>query len=101
MFKSASENEGKPMKILSMLLAMFSVLVIIQCTRASSPTSPGNNSLSLNKQFDSAAVNLKIEESITIDQKFTIKFQNVTGDSRCPVDVTCVWAGNGERVFFC
>ena len=27
-------------------------------------------------------------------QKLRIRFAEVTQDSRCPVDVTCVWAGN-------
>ncbi len=26
----------------------------------------------------------------------TVRFEGVTGDSRCPVDVTCVWAGDAE-----
>jgi hypothetical protein len=29
-------------------------------------------------------------------QKLRIRFAEVTQDSRCPVDVTCVWAGNAS-----
>ena len=27
---------------------------------------------------------------------FSVRFASVTNDSRCPADVTCVWAGNAE-----
>jgi hypothetical protein len=26
----------------------------------------------------------------------TVRFEGVTSDSRCPIDVTCVWAGDAE-----
>ncbi len=84
------------MSRINKLLIIIIVIVGVQCARTSEPTSPNNNTLSLSKQFDSAAVNLNVGEAITINQKFKIKFQNVTGDSRCPVDVTCVWEGNAE-----
>ncbi|MEW6194169.1 MAG: hypothetical protein AB1521_03315 [Bacteroidota bacterium] len=84
------------MNQINKLLIIVIAVVSVRCARTSEPTSPNNNTLSLSKQFDSAAVNLNIGESITINQKFTLKFQNVTGDSRCPIDVTCVWEGNAE-----
>lgn len=32
-------------------------------------------------------------------EDITIKFEQVVADSRCPVDVVCVWAGNAEVLF--
>ena len=35
---------------------------------------------------------MKVGESTTVDG-LTIEFMDVTQDSRCPIDVTCIWAG--------
>lgn len=37
-------------------------------------------------------------ERVVVDDTFTVSFRDVTEDSRCPTDVTCVWAGNGAVV---
>jgi len=43
------------------------------------------------------AIVLKVGEQVTISgTELTIKFSSVAEDSRCPVDVVCIWAGNGE-----
>lgn len=40
---------------------------------------------------------LKLGETITIGRnKASIEFVDVLEDSRCPSNVTCVWAGNGK-----
>jgi hypothetical protein len=37
---------------------------------------------------------------VTLDGgRLRIRFARVESDSRCPVDVTCVWAGNAELLF--
>lgn len=38
---------------------------------------------------------MKIGESITVGE-LRLTFRAVEGDSRCPTDVVCVWAGDGE-----
>ncbi|HXU35449.1 MAG TPA: hypothetical protein VN937_03730 [Blastocatellia bacterium] len=38
------------------------------------------------------------EEVVVRDEKVRIKFRSVPMDSRCPSDVVCGWAGNGEVV---
>ena len=38
---------------------------------------------------------LKIGESTTIND-LRLTFRSVEGDSRCPTDVVCVWAGDAE-----
>ena len=36
-------------------------------------------------------------ETVTLEgENLSIRFVRVTEDSRCPVDVQCVWAGNGQ-----
>jgi len=36
------------------------------------------------------------EQAQTTDGKLTVFFIGVSGDSRCPTDVVCVWEGNGQ-----
>jgi len=38
---------------------------------------------------------MKIGESFTVGE-LRLTFRAVEGDSRCPTDVVCVWAGDGE-----
>ena len=42
-----------------------------------------------------ATVVLRVGESHTFGPS-VVQFSEVKGDSRCPVDVVCVWAGNAE-----
>lgn len=41
-------------------------------------------------------IKLKINEQKAVDKNISIKFVAVLNDSRCPVDVDCVWAGNAK-----
>lgn len=41
------------------------------------------------------AFNLRVGQQVTLKgERLRIKFVAVEGDSRCPKDVTCIWAGN-------
>ncbi|MDD5321662.1 MAG: hypothetical protein PHD43_13825 [Methylococcales bacterium] len=43
---------------------------------------------------------LGIGQTVSIEgEKLVIKFKAVLEDSRCPVNVVCVWAGNGKVEF--
>ena len=43
---------------------------------------------------------LKAGQEVTLDgERLRIKFAAVEGDSRCPSDVTCIWAGNAAVRF--
>lgn len=44
---------------------------------------------------DTTTVELPIGQAATLGA-VSIRFDSVGGDSRCPTDVTCVWAGNAE-----
>jgi hypothetical protein len=40
---------------------------------------------------------IKVGRVVTLDGgNLRVRFDRVASDSRCPVDVTCVWAGNAE-----
>ena len=43
---------------------------------------------------------LKVGRAVTLDGgNLRVRLARVASDSRCPVDVTCVWAGNAEVLF--
>lgn len=39
---------------------------------------------------------LHIGQRAKLDDVFSVLFKAVIKDSRCPINVTCVWAGNGK-----
>ncbi|HYJ45315.1 MAG TPA: hypothetical protein VEV81_01790 [Pyrinomonadaceae bacterium] len=46
----------------------------------------------LNQNFD-----LRVGQTVSIEgTRLKVGFQSVVEDSRCPEDVTCVWAGNAK-----
>lgn len=45
-------------------------------------------------------ITIHINQTLTnAEDGFTIRFDSVTTDSRCPDRVICVWAGNAQTVF--
>ncbi|TDX86431.1 hypothetical protein [Epilithonimonas xixisoli] len=43
---------------------------------------------------DSKTISIEINKKITIpNSKISLEFKEIVEDSRCPVDVTCVWEG--------
>lgn len=78
---------------LFVFLAAFGLLSLTGCP------SPGGD----------CAVDFRVGESFTLDQgttacltgaeTFTIRFDSISGDSRCPVGVQCIWAGRVDGVF--
>jgi len=78
------------------LFVFVTILSVISCSRNSDPTSPDNQKLTLNKGTDSAVVSLKYKQRAVVNEELTVKFEGVTADSRCPIDLRCVWAGDGE-----
>ena len=84
------------MKFSKLLLVIVIVITAAACSRNSEPTSPENQELTLNKETDSATVFLQYNQKAIVNGELTIQFEGVAGDSRCPEDVNCVWAGDGE-----
>jgi hypothetical protein len=78
------------LKIIIMIAGFLTVvgLLFAGCSTESSPRA----GISLGQQF-----NLPVGQSVTIKgENLTIKFEKVTGDSRCPSGVQCVWAGEAK-----
>jgi hypothetical protein len=38
------------------------------------------------------------EVAVTADRALFVTFQGIESDSRCPIDVTCVWSGNAAAI---
>jgi hypothetical protein len=63
------------------ILGLF-ILLLLGCEATSAPD-PGDELV------------IKYGQTI-VDRNISIKFQGLGEDSRCPLDVECVWAGNAE-----
>ena len=75
------------MRLVNLLIAC---LIFFSC----SDSLTNYNEVSLDKEFS-----LGVGESAIISQHgITIKFKWVDDDSRCPMDVLCIWAGNAVVV---
>ena len=71
--------------ILSLVIALSAIL---------GPCAREQRSVALNQEFA-----IKAGETISLEGSgVTISFSEVADDSRCPKDVTCVWAGNAKVV---
>ena len=78
-------------KILSVTLFVIS---IICCKENVDSTSPNTPAVVINNIIDSVLVKINFGQEVSIENNITIKFDGVN-DSRCPMDVICVWAGDG------
>jgi hypothetical protein len=75
-----------------MKLAALTLLFLFMVTFAHPVVSV--KSPALNQSFD-----LKVGQTVSVqDTPLKVSFQSVAKDSRCPEDVTCVWAGNATVV---
>ena len=74
---------------------LYTYIFVIIALIWSIPASAGSAKVSLDKEFS-----LGIGQSASIDgEKLVIKFKAVLEDSRCPINVVCVLAGNGKVEF--
>ena len=66
------------------------LLAMVASAACDSATSP-SGTVPLGQPFE-----LPVGQSATIgDELLTVSFQSVTADSRCPIGVLCIWAGEG------
>lgn len=86
------------MRRASMVAVLSPVLLALGATGCGNPTAP-------DQTRDSALLTLSREivlqygEDIRLEGSvLRLNFGEVLEDSRCPVDVTCVWQGNGKVV---
>jgi hypothetical protein len=67
------------------LLLTLAVITFAACDSATSPT----HAVSLGQPFE-----LPVGQAATIENELlVVSFQSVTADSRCPIGVLCIWAG--------
>ena len=62
---------------------------------SSEVTATSQNSQTVSQQELGRAFAMKIGETIQLND-LRLTFRSVEGDSRCPVDAVCVWAGDAE-----
>ena len=71
------------------LLIAMAISLLLTATVDSSCATTSPTSAALGQEFT-----LAVGQSAAISgENITIKFVDVTGDSRCPRNVTCIWAG--------
>src|SRR6185295_3368983 len=79
------------------LTAAVLIATLAACSSSTSTDVSSNpqTSQTVSEQELGKAFGMKIGESITLNG-LRITFRSVDADSRCPTDVVCVWAGDGE-----
>lgn len=76
------------------IIILFLVLIFSSCSQNSELTYPAAQFITLKN--DSALVHLNYKEEVIINNELAVKFEGVAADSRCPINVDCIWAGDGE-----
>ena len=76
------------------------LLITAALAACSSSTSTGTDakaqtSQTVTQREIGEAFDMKIGETITVGD-LRLTFRSVEGDSRCPIDAICVWAGDAE-----
>jgi hypothetical protein len=74
---------------------LISALAACSSNSTSEVTTPSEKSQTVSQQELGRAFSMKIGESIAVGD-LRLTFRGVEGDSRCPTDAVCVWAGDGE-----
>jgi len=73
---------------------LFAALAACSSNKPAEITAASRNN-QVSRQELGRSFSMKIGESITVGE-LRLTFRSVEGDSRCPSDVVCVWAGDGE-----
>lgn len=66
------------------------VFAVLSCNDTASPTAPSQQSPS---PAAARTLVLAVGQSVVVSPSMVLRVDQVVGDSRCPSDVTCVWAG--------
>ncbi|MDT5061815.1 MAG: hypothetical protein QOH63_2274 [Acidobacteriota bacterium] len=74
-----------------MKLAIFPLLFVLTTTVLAQPATDVKQ-VALNQEFE-----IKVGERVSVEG-LKISFGAVAEDSRCPVDVKCVWTGNAKII---
>jgi hypothetical protein len=74
------------------IAAAGALLVVMACGPTLEPVEP----VATHQVQAGDTVALGFGESAVVDGELRLTFTAVEGDSRCPTDVTCVWAGDAH-----
>lgn len=85
------------MKPIYIILKILPLIFIMSCIQSSELPFPEESVITVSDE--PIIVHLNFKQEVVIDGKFKLRFDGVGADSRCPIDVICVWAGDAE-VFF-
>src|SRR4029079_9139254 len=79
------------------LIAALLLTAVAACSSSSSSgvTATSQNSQTVTQRELGRAFSMKVGESIQLND-LRLTFRSVEGDSRCPMDAICVWAGDAE-----
>lgn len=78
------------------LLPVFILMVLLGGCKHPSGTYTNDNPDNILSKSGGELVLKFGEKRVVGDGDFTVEFVDVVGDSRCPQNIMCVWAGNGE-----
>jgi len=82
------------MKPIHKILKILPLVFILSCTQFSELPFPYIDSVPVGDV--PVTIHLNFKQEVVIDNKLKLRFEGVGADSRCPIDVMCVWAGDGE-----
>ena len=74
---------------------LFAALAACSSNKPADITAASPNNQTVSQQELGRSFSMKIGESIMVGE-LRLTFRSVEGDSRCPTDAVCVWAGDGE-----
>ena len=74
---------------------LFAALAACSSNKSADITAASPTNQTVSQQELGRSFLMKVGESVTVGE-LRLTFRSVEGDSRCPTDVVCVWAGDGE-----
>lgn len=83
------------MRYLSTALLIAAALAACSSSTATGTDAKPQTSQTVSQREIGRAFDMKIGETIGVGD-LRLTFRSVEGDSRCPIDAVCVWAGDAE-----
>jgi hypothetical protein len=83
------------MRHLSTALLLTAALAACSSSTSTGADAKAQTSQTVTQREVGRAFDIKIGETIGVGD-LRLTFRSVEGDSRCPIDVVCVWAGDAE-----
>jgi hypothetical protein len=83
------------MRHLSTVLLVTAALAGCSSNRATGTDAKAQTSQTVTQREIGQAFDMRIGETISVGD-LRLTFKSVEGDSRCPIDAVCVWAGDAE-----